>query len=91
MTAAIDDLSIGRLGVVVMDELHMIDDESRGYILELMATKLLSLEQKVQIIGESSQEVASFSLSSVLLAPRTITQSPEPRTTSWLFCIQSSR
>ncbi len=44
------------LGVAVMDELHMLDDESRGYILELMATKLLSLEQEVQIIGESPQE-----------------------------------
>lgn len=42
--------------MVVMDELHMLDDESRGYILELMATKLLSLEQEVQIIGESPQE-----------------------------------
>ncbi|PMD31140.1 P-loop containing nucleoside triphosphate hydrolase protein [Hyaloscypha variabilis F] len=51
---AIDDLSIGTLGVVVMDEMHMIDDESRGYILELMATKLLSLEQWVQIIGMSA-------------------------------------
>ena len=39
-----------------MDELHMIDDESRGYILELMATKLLSIEQEVQIIGEFNQE-----------------------------------
>lgn len=57
MNAAIGDLSIGRLGVVVIDELHMIDDESRGYILELMSTKLLSLEQKVQIIGESSQGI----------------------------------
>ena len=56
MNAAIDDLSIGRLAVVVMDEMHMIDDESRGYILELMATKLLCLEQAVQIIGESSQD-----------------------------------
>lgn len=27
----------------------MIDDESRGYILELMGTKLLSLEQDVQV------------------------------------------
>jgi hypothetical protein len=57
VNAAIGDLSIGRLGVVVIDELHMIDDESRGYILELMSTKLLSLEQKVQIIGESSQGI----------------------------------
>lgn len=54
VNAAIDDLSIAKLGVVVMDELHMIDDENRGYILELMATKLLSFEQEVQIIGEST-------------------------------------
>ncbi|KAE9381757.1 DEAD/DEAH box helicase [Stipitochalara longipes BDJ] len=54
VNTAIDDLSIGRLGVVVMDEMHMIDDESRGYILELIATKLLSLEQGVQIIGMSA-------------------------------------
>lgn len=32
----------------------MIDDESRGYILELVATKLLSLEQNVQLIGVSA-------------------------------------
>ncbi len=58
VNTAIEDLSIGKLGVVVMDELHMIEDESRGYILELMATKLLSLEQEVQIIGGFSQEDA---------------------------------
>jgi replicative superfamily II helicase len=33
-----------------MDELHMIDDENRGYILELMATKLLSIGEDVQIM-----------------------------------------
>ncbi|TGO51404.1 hypothetical protein BCON_0162g00270 [Botryotinia convoluta] len=54
VNAAIDDCSIGNLGVVVMDEIHFIDDESRGYILELMATKLLSLEQGVQIVGMSA-------------------------------------
>ncbi|KUJ22243.1 P-loop containing nucleoside triphosphate hydrolase protein [Mollisia scopiformis] len=56
VNAAIEDLSIGKLGCVVMDELHMIDDESRGYILELTATKLLSLdlEDKVQLIGMSA-------------------------------------
>ncbi len=39
-----------------MDELHMIDDENRGYILELMATKLLSLalDEKAQLIGMSA-------------------------------------
>ena len=52
VNAAIDDFSVGKLGVVVMDELHMIADESRGYILELMATKLLTLDNDVQIIGK---------------------------------------
>jgi replicative superfamily II helicase len=54
VNAAIDDHSIGKLGVVVMDELHMLADEGRGYILELMATKLLSLEQNIQLIGMSA-------------------------------------
>ncbi|KAF7871717.1 hypothetical protein EAF04_003824 [Stromatinia cepivora] len=54
VNAAIDDCSIGNLGVVVMDEIHFINDESRGYLLELMATKLLSLEQGVQIVGMSA-------------------------------------
>lgn len=49
------------LGAVIIDELHMIDDESRGYILELMATKLLSLEQNVQLIGMSATLNASLS------------------------------
>ncbi|KAE8441615.1 hypothetical protein EG329_004624 [Mollisiaceae sp. DMI_Dod_QoI] len=56
VNSAIEDLSIGKLSVVVMDELHMIDDENRGYILELMATKLLSLalDEKAQLIGMSA-------------------------------------
>lgn len=32
----------------------MIDDEHRGYILELIATKLMCLGQQVQIIGMSA-------------------------------------
>ncbi|EPE35493.1 P-loop containing nucleoside triphosphate hydrolase [Glarea lozoyensis ATCC 20868] len=54
INAAIGDWSVGNLAVVVMDELHMLDDEGRGYILELMATKLLCLDQSVQIIGMSA-------------------------------------
>lgn len=48
----------------MIDELHMLDDDSRGYILELMGTKLLSLEQNVQIVGMS----ATLNVSSPLLA-----------------------
>ena len=39
---------------MVLDELHMIDDDHRGYLMELLATKLLSLERRVQIIGMSA-------------------------------------
>ena len=32
----------------------MIDDDHRGYLMELMASKLLSLESPVQIVGMSA-------------------------------------
>ncbi|OQE39200.1 hypothetical protein PENCOP_c007G04315 [Penicillium coprophilum] len=51
---AIEECSIGELGVVVLDELHMLDDEHRGYLLELMVTKLLLLQQDIQIVGMSA-------------------------------------
>jgi DNA polymerase theta len=54
VNAAIDDCSITRLKVVVLDELHMIDDDYRGYLMELMATKMLCLSQQVQIVGMSA-------------------------------------
>lgn len=54
INTAIDDCSISKLRAVVLDELHMIDDDHRGYLLELTATKLLSLEHNVQIIGMSA-------------------------------------
>lgn len=40
--------------MVVLDELHMLDDEHRGYLLELMVTKLLLLQQDIQIVGMSA-------------------------------------
>ena len=54
INTAIDDCSIGDLKVVVLDELHMIDDGHRGYLLELLATKLLCLDHAVQIVGMSA-------------------------------------
>lgn len=37
----------------MVDELHMLDDENRGYVMELMMTKVLILQQDVQIVGMS--------------------------------------
>ncbi|KAI1437566.1 P-loop containing nucleoside triphosphate hydrolase protein [Xylaria sp. CBS 124048] len=54
INGAIDDCSISNLKAVVLDELHMVDDDHRGYLMELIATKLLSLEHNVQIIGMSA-------------------------------------
>lgn len=54
MNAAIEDCSISALRAVVLDECHMIDDGYRGYLLELMGTKLLCLGQPVQIVGMSA-------------------------------------
>ncbi|KAG6061818.1 hypothetical protein E4U17_007245 [Claviceps sp. LM77 group G4] len=54
VNSAIDDSSVSKLRAVVLDELHMIDDDHRGYLLELIATKLLNLGQKLQIIGMSA-------------------------------------
>lgn len=54
MNTAIEECTINHLGVVVLDELHMINDDHRGYLMELMASKLLSLEHAVQIVGMSA-------------------------------------
>ncbi|ERS99860.1 hypothetical protein HMPREF1624_03225 [Sporothrix schenckii ATCC 58251] len=54
INTSIDDCTIGDLKVVVLDELHMVDDAHRGYLLELLATKLLCLEHSVQIVGMSA-------------------------------------
>ncbi|KAL2270127.1 hypothetical protein VTJ83DRAFT_2311 [Remersonia thermophila] len=54
VNAAIEDCFISKLRAVVLDELHMIDDGHRGYLLELLATKLLCLGQPIQIIGMSA-------------------------------------
>ncbi|KAL9030231.1 MAG: hypothetical protein Q9196_001625 [Gyalolechia fulgens] len=54
VNTAIEQCTIDDLGMVILDELHMIDDDHRGYLMELLATKILSLEQSVQIVGMSA-------------------------------------
>ena len=64
INTAIEDCTITKLRSVVLDECHMIDDGHRGYILELLATKLLCLDQDVRIVAMSATLTVSKSSSS---------------------------
>ncbi|RKP03260.1 hypothetical protein CXG81DRAFT_9766, partial [Caulochytrium protostelioides] len=50
----IESGQIQDLGIVVVDEMHMIGDENRGYMIELMLTKLRFLKPSIQIVGMSA-------------------------------------
>ncbi|CAK1545914.1 unnamed protein product [Leptosia nina] len=55
----LDDNSIFDLGAVIVDELHLLGDPHRGYILELLLTKVKYFTNKtddinIQIIGMSA-------------------------------------
>ncbi|ORX42483.1 P-loop containing nucleoside triphosphate hydrolase protein [Piromyces finnis] len=51
----IEEKNYSDLGAIVVDELHMIGDEHRGYLLELLLTKLrYVLKEDLQIIGMSA-------------------------------------
>ena len=45
----LEEGSISELGAVVVDELHMIGDSHRGYLLELLLTKLLYICKKSRV------------------------------------------
>jgi superfamily II helicase len=45
VNATIEDDKSDQLGIIVMDELHMLDDENRGYLIKLMIKKFLCLQR----------------------------------------------
>jgi len=49
-----DNKELERLCLVVVDELHMIGDAHRGYLLELMLIKLCMSPVSIQIVGMSA-------------------------------------
>uniref|UniRef100_A0A4W6BKC6 DNA polymerase theta n=1 Tax=Lates calcarifer TaxID=8187 RepID=A0A4W6BKC6_LATCA len=51
----IEEDSMGLLGMVVVDELHMVGDSGRGYLLELLLTKIRYIAQKQNVTGSGVQ------------------------------------
>jgi replicative superfamily II helicase len=45
----LDDNSIVELGALVLDEMHMVGDPHRGYIMELLVTKVLAIQLPIQV------------------------------------------
>jgi replicative superfamily II helicase len=54
INSAIEECTAVDLKVIGLDELHMVADGHRGYLIEMLATKLLCLESDVQIVGMSA-------------------------------------
>ncbi|MBI1978578.1 MAG: DEAD/DEAH box helicase [Candidatus Aenigmarchaeota archaeon] len=45
---------VKRIGLIVVDEIHMLNDSSRGPTLEILLTKLMKIVPKSQILGLSA-------------------------------------
>eukprot|EP01121_Diplochlamys_sp_Union-15-3_P002477 TRINITY_DN12185_c0_g1_i1.p1 TRINITY_DN12185_c0_g1~~TRINITY_DN12185_c0_g1_i1.p1 ORF type:complete len:435 (-),score=58.81 TRINITY_DN12185_c0_g1_i1:22-1326(-) len=55
VTRILEANRVDDIGLLIVDEIHMISDEDRGYLLELLITKLLyANSKKLQIIGLSA-------------------------------------
>ncbi|KAG7238373.1 hypothetical protein INR49_030880 [Caranx melampygus] len=62
----IEEDSMGLLGMVVVDELHMVGDSGRGYLLELLLTKIRYIAQKHNTTGSLSDGVQIIGMSATL-------------------------
>ncbi|XP_045902735.1 DNA polymerase theta isoform X2 [Micropterus dolomieu] len=62
----IEEDCMGLLGMVVVDELHMVGDSGRGYLLELLLTKIRYIAQKQNTTGSLSEGVQIIGMSATL-------------------------
>ena len=51
-----DEKKVSTLGVVVVDEMHMIGDPHRGYLLELFLTKIRFVTGQERVQSEQAEE-----------------------------------
>ncbi|XP_042865844.1 DNA polymerase theta-like [Penaeus japonicus] len=62
----LEDQRINELGIIVVDELHMLGDSHRGYLLELLLTKVMYVSNSVKdgkqaTKGESGIQIVGMS------------------------------
>ena len=50
----LENNQLEQIGIIVIDEIHMMSDPDRGYILELLVTKILYRAPNIQIVGLSA-------------------------------------
>ncbi|XP_023124971.2 DNA polymerase theta [Amphiprion ocellaris] len=62
----IEEDSMDLLGMVVVDELHMVGDSGRGYLLELLLTKIRYIAQRQNTTGSLSEGVQIIGMSATL-------------------------
>lgn len=59
----LEDQRINELGIIVVDELHMLADSHRGYLLELLLTKVMYVSNSLKNGKQVSQNFDEWGIS----------------------------
>jgi len=51
----LEENTVDQLGALVLDEMHMIGDPQRGYLMELLVTKVLATQLPIQVFHASQR------------------------------------